>query len=59
MNQMHRTSADVVAGVLVFGDVAIITEIVWIHAVTLNFEPKFKIKTSMKFLQASTLLRHT
>ena len=58
LNWTHLTSSDVVSIVLVFY-VAGTTKIVWLHTVPLNLEPKFKIKISMKFTRASTLLKHT
>ena len=37
LKQNHLTSSDIVANVLVFGDVADMIEIVWLQTVPLNF----------------------
>ena len=37
LKQTHLTSSDIVADVLVFGDVASMIDIMWLHKVPLNF----------------------
>ena len=46
LNQTHLNSDDYVAGVLNFGGVTYMTEVMWLYTVPLSFEPIIRIKSS-------------
>ena len=57
-NQTHLTFADVVSGVLNFGDNYVMMDIVWLHVAPISFYPKSKIKSWIKNEWAITVLRN-